>query len=179
MLVLLVNFYSQLEAGYKRDKQVWSKLVAPILIVYFKMMAEVFFRRAYVDFFAEDNLRKAGLGHIFNFITDIFDSSQMQTELTFWLKTTKNSKDSHTFNKMRMHAISPTVEYLYEHPNHFQARKMVANNRRFNSTSNGLANIMKRSRSSAMGYNVKQENRFINRALNIKLSQLTLEKVFK
>ena len=61
--------------------------MAPILIVYFKMMAETFFRRAYVDFFAEDNLRKVGLGNIFDFITDIFDSSQMQTELTFWLKT--------------------------------------------------------------------------------------------
>ena len=61
--------------------------MAPVLIVYFKMMAELFFRRNYVDFFGEDNLQKLGLSKIFDFVTDIFDSSQMQTTLTFWLKS--------------------------------------------------------------------------------------------
>jgi hypothetical protein len=62
-------------------------MTSPILILYFKMISELFFRRKYTEFFSQEDACTEALRRIFTFIQDLLDPNEMASNLVFWAKT--------------------------------------------------------------------------------------------
>ena len=84
--------------------------------------------------------------------------------------------------KAKMYQVSPTVEFLYSKPVDVNTRRMLSLNNKLNGNlwvnkakSKGLALFLK---DTHTGNNIDEQAKSMNIALDRKISQLTLEKIY-
>lgn len=150
MLVMIMSYFSNIENEVKvrvkkraggQENRLWSKLVCPILIVNFKMMAEYFYLKKFPNFFKDTKAKSETMRLLFGLITEIFDPSGLNSKLLFWQDsvffflcqtTSQPSKKQRSMVKTKMYQVSPAVEYLYSRPADVQTRKIISTNKKMN-----------------------------------------------
>lgn len=88
----------------------------------------------------------------------------------------KVQRDRKSSLKKNMFAVSPIIEYLYANPMNIKTRKIIINNRTMNPASKNLSRLFVDEKSSDPRMN--NHVQLLNKTLDKKLSQITLEKIF-
>lgn len=85
-------------------------------------------------------------------------------------------RDKKNSLKRKMFAVSPIVEYLYANPMDINTRKIIIGNRTMNPSSKNLIRLFQDDKTSDP--QTQGQVQMLNKTLDKKLSQITLEKIF-
>lgn len=177
MVVQILQLWNDLQQKFPKEKKLWLRLMCPMLIICFRMTIEYFFRNHYVLFFNDDKYCLQAFQRINLLITDIFDASEMVNHIVYWENGEgKIQRDKKSSLKKKMFAVSPMIEYLYANPMDIKTRQIIINNRTMNPSSKNLIRLFQDEKSQDPRMN--NHVQLLNKTLDRKLSQITLEKIF-